>query len=181
MEFVFYSQPLNRTDWYHGLIEACPDGQDAIDLNMYYIQSIEDLYLKYCLMPCNQSLADECLQNFQNQSEGSSSDGVCKLYDEVQDCLNRSVINCPVDVMAEYFAQAELIFVGTGVICYIMPELTVNIAFCCLFSLPLVHIDIHQDGYFRKVDNYQSLKRYNEEKNNLKDHLVRRVGRCMNC
>ena len=72
--------PLSDTDWYSIITqtEACQDGQDATEWNMFYAQSVEDLYMKYCLMPCNQSRANECIQKFQNQSASASDEEVCR-------------------------------------------------------------------------------------------------------
>ena len=58
------------------------------------------------------------------------SEEVCRLYDEIAVCLNRSVSSCSDDVMTDYHRQAELIFASTGVICYVMPTLVVSILIC---------------------------------------------------
>ena len=93
---------------------------------MFYTQSIDDLYRKYCLVPCNQTGAEECLNSFQNQSMGMPSEEVCRLYDELAVCLNSSVRSCSDNVVTEYFQQAELLFANTGVVCYVMPTLEVT-------------------------------------------------------
>ena len=92
---------------------------------MFYTQSIEDLYRKYCLVPCNQSVAEECLNNFQNQSTGMPSEDVCRLYQELTVCLNNSAGSCSDVVASGFFQQAELLFADTGVVCYVMPTLEV--------------------------------------------------------
>ena len=49
-----------------------------------------------------------------------------RLYDELTECLNTSVTNCPEDIMMNYISQSEAIFSGTNVICYVMPTVTVS-------------------------------------------------------
>ena len=75
-----YRMPLNETDWYSVLseTESCQDGQDATDWNRYYKESVEKLHMKYCLMSCNQSRADECIYKFQNQSANATNDEICR-------------------------------------------------------------------------------------------------------